>query len=221
VALVLTYSRGGWLGFIFSLVLIAGFFMKNQVRTKFRGASVRILFLGLVATVLTLPFFPEIITRLTQDDYGAAYSRIPLAQTALKIIKQNPLAGVGLGNYSYVVPDYDPDPVIDEAGNPLPVHNIYLHTAAELGVPALTLFIWVSVVFFGGGIHALRTGNKTTAFFTLGLMAGLAGLFLHGMFEPGNLGHIRFVALSFTGALLVALGQSVKQERLPLLTEGK
>jgi O-antigen ligase len=217
VALVLTYSRGGWLGFIFSLVLIVGFLMTKQVRTKFRRAFVRILCLSLAATVLTLPFFPKIMTRLTEDDYGAAYSRIPMAQTALKIIKQNPLTGVGLGNYSYIVPKYDADPVIDQVGNPYTVHNIYLQTAAELGVPALALLIWFSLVCFGKGIRALRTANKATALFALGLMVGLAGLYLHGMVERGTLGHPRFVQLSFMGALLVALNSLVnRRERSSL-----
>jgi O-antigen ligase len=174
---------------------------------KFRGVSFQILLLMLVMTVIALPFFPKIITRLTKSDYGAAYSRIPMARTALEIIKQNPLTGVGLGNYSHVVSNYDPDPPIDQTGNPMAVHNVYLHTAAELGVPALALFIWVSLVFFGRGIYALRTANKTTALFALGLVAGLASLYLHGMVEIGTLGNSRFVTLFFMGGCLVSLNE--------------
>ena len=220
MALVLTYSRGGWLAFIFALVLIGGFLMTRQVRKNFGGAFVRVVFLALAAAFLILPFAPTIVTRLTKDDHGAAYSRIPMAQTALNVARHNWVTGVGLGNYKIAVWDYDPDPALKPDGSTEPVHNIYLHTAAELGVPALALFIWILVAFFGGGIHALRTANKTTALFAVGVIAGLGGQCLHGMFELGTFGHPRFVYLSFMGGLLVALGQSVKQKRPPLLTEG-
>ena len=215
VTLVLTYSRGGWLAFIFSLVLIAAFLMTKQARKNYRGVLVRVVALSLVMMVLTLPFLPKIVTRLTKDDYGAAYCRIPLAKTGLKIVRHNWVTGVGLGNYVYVVEDYDPDPPKgDDVFTYHPVHTIYLHIAAELGVPALALFIWVSVAFFAGGIHALRTANKTTALFALGLMAGLAGLYLHGMVATVTLGHPRFIHLSFIGGLLVALGHLVMQNKV-------
>ncbi|MHC4216171.1 MAG: O-antigen ligase family protein [Planctomycetota bacterium] len=207
VTLVLTYSRGGWLGFIFSLVLIAGFLMMKQVRKKFHGTFLPILILSLTAAVLILPFFSKIITRLTKDDYGAAYSRISMAQTGLKIVRDNWVTGVGLGNYEIAIWDYDSDPAINSAGQVEPVHNIYLHTAAELGILALIILIWVSLVFFHRGIYALRAANKTTALFAMGLMVGLAGLYLHGMVELGTLGHPRFVPLSFIGGCLVGLNE--------------
>lgn len=206
VALVLTYSRGGWLGFSFSVIFIGAPLMAKQVRRHFRGAFVRVVFLALAAALLILPFVPNIVMRLTKEDYGAASSRIPMAKTGLKIIHKNPWAGVGLGNYRFVVPDYDPHPIMAPDGKPEPVHNIYLHTAAELGIPALSVFIWLSVAFFAAGFRALRTADKTTALFALGLMAGLAGVYLHGMLELGTLGSPRFVVLSFMGGLLVALG---------------
>ena len=221
MSLILTYSRGAWLAIIFSLVLIASFLTTKKGRKKFRGVLVRILLLSLVSIIIILPFSPKIITRLTRDDYGAAYSRIPLAQTALKIIRQNPLTGIGLGNYSYVVPNYDPDPIVNKDSGPLSVHNIYLHVASELGIPALSLLLWVLVAFFARGISALKSADQIIRVLALGLVAGLAGLCLHGMFEPSNLGHPSFLVLSFVGGLLVALGQSVKQERPTLLTGGK
>ena len=221
VVLILTYSRGGWLAFIFSLVLIAGFLMNKQVRKNLRGVFVRVLCLSLAATILILPFFPKIITRLTMDDYGAAYSRIPVAKTALKIIKQNAVTGVGLGNYSSAVPDYEANPPLDLEGVPMRVHNLYLYIAAVLDLPALALFIWVSLTFFGGGIHALRTASKTTALFAVGLMAGLAGLYLHGMFEPITLGHQRFVPLSFMGGLLMAVSSFTKPAANLLSSQGR
>jgi putative inorganic carbon (HCO3(-)) transporter len=218
---LLTYSRGSWLAFLVSIFLMVSFLIAKRSNSKFRKVLVRIILLSVVSTVLISPFFPKIIHRITIDDYSAAYSRIPLAQTALRIIKQNPLMGIGLGNYSYVAPSYDPNPIVNEAGNPLSVHNIYLHIASELGIPALGIFMWVLAAFFANGIFALSRNDEIIRLIALGSIAGLAVLCLHGMVEPGNLGHHRFSVISFIGGLLVALAQSVEQVRPTHFAIGK
>jgi len=222
VTLVLTYSRGGWMAFFISVFLIAIFLLKRRGRKQFSRAAVRVVGLGLVALILVFPLLPSVMARLTEDDYGAARSRIPMARTALEMIGENLLTGVGLGNYRYVVPDYDNNPIADRKGKPMSVHNIYLLTAAELGIFALIIFIWILVLFFRSGIRTLRLGDKGKALLAVGLLAGLAGFCVHGMVEDISIGHPGFVVLSFMGGLLTALGQSRNQEpRLYFYVRGR
>ncbi len=205
VTLVLTFSRAGWGSFIFSLVLMTGFFLRRQVRKNCRGAFVRFVCLGLAMAIFVVPFFPKVMTRLIKDDYGAARVRIPLVRTAQRIISQQPLTGVGLGNYAYVVPNYETSIWLDELGRAPPVHNIYLHTAAELGIPALILFVWISGMFFVAGLVAVSSANRTITLLAIGMIAGLAGCYLHGMVDPGSLNHARFIAFWLIGGLLLGL----------------
>lgn len=217
VSLILTHSRGGWLAFIFSLFLIFCFSIRQQLRKILHGLFSRILILSLVAAILALPFLPSIVTRLTEHDYGTAYSRIPLAQTALKIIGQNPLKGVGLGNYSFVVPDYDPDPILyPNSATPLPVHNAFLHTAAELGVPALLLFLWITFIFYKRGLLALWSPDTTVTLLGLGLLAGLTGFYLQGMVESDTILSVTFRPAWFMGGLLMGLARLVECKRYKL-----
>jgi hypothetical protein len=84
---------------------------------------------------------------------------------------------------------------------------MYLCTAAQLGVPALGLFGWISVVFVAAGIRAGRMAKGIRGLLALGLLAGLAGQYVHGMFDLVTLGHRGFVPLMFSGGLLVALAR--------------
>jgi hypothetical protein len=205
VTLILTFSRAGWGSFFFSLALMMFFFLRKQVRKNYRGAFVRFVCLALAMAILVVPFFPKVMARLTKDDYGAAYVRIPLARTAQRIISQQPLTGVGLGNYAYVVPNYESPIWLDELGRAPPVHNIYLHTAAELGIPALFIFVCVLGIFFIAGVVVVGSANRTITLLAIGMIAGLAGCCLHGMVEPGTLNHTKFIPFWLIGGLLLGL----------------
>ena len=61
---------------------------------------------GGFAVVIALLFHGSIAERLTDDDAGSAHARIPLMETAFRIIADNPVLGVGANNYTAVLPDY-------------------------------------------------------------------------------------------------------------------
>ena len=219
VVLVLTYSRVGWVAFAFSLLLIVAFVVTRDFREQFRQMTLRLVAFLLTATVLTIPLIPNIVTRVSDDDSGSAYSRITMAQSALKIIERNWATGVGLGNYENAIWAYDTSPPLLPNGIPYPVHNMYLYMAAELGLPALILFLWITVSLFSAGVHVVRAANHTIALSALGLSVGLASMHLCGMVGVITLGHVSFVPLMFVGGLLVSLRYRAKEPVDPFLRE--
>lgn len=210
MSLVLTFSRGGLLALVTSLLLITIVSLKKHWRKKFPGSLAHIIVIGLVAVVLMAPLFSRIVTRFTKDDYGAAYSRIPMALKALKVIKREPLTGVGLGNYRVALPYFDSSPEIGYKGLPMIVHNMYLCIAAELGVPALGIFLWMSILFFRQGIIALTSADRHKSLFALGMLSGLAGIYFYGIFEDVCFGNPRFIVISAIGGFLMALKYPIK-----------
>ena len=96
ITLVLTFSRGGWITFLFTLIITGTFFLNRMWRIKYRLALSHFVLLIFIIVLFFIPFLNQITIRLTKDDYGAAYSRIPLAKKALETILKNPLTGVGL-----------------------------------------------------------------------------------------------------------------------------
>ncbi|MBN2190237.1 MAG: O-antigen ligase family protein [Candidatus Aureabacteria bacterium] len=200
VALILTFSRGGWLAFFFSIVLVM-VILTFQDKKDIKFTKITRVFIATVVVIFiaALPFYPYIHERLSRDDYDAATNRITLAKTALQIIKERPLTGTGLRNYESLT-SYTPF-----VGNTPTVHNVYLHTAAELGIPAALIFIYIYLLFFFKGLSVANSGDRITALFSLGLISGLAADFLHGMFELGNIGDPAFLPVAFMGGLVVCL----------------
>jgi hypothetical protein len=85
---LLTLSRGGWIALsVGMLITLCGLF-----KIKY-GGSIKALVIAvtsfLVVFVFVFSFSRSVRTRLIEDDYGSAYSRIPMMMVAFKAIKTN------------------------------------------------------------------------------------------------------------------------------------
>lgn len=139
-ALILTFSRGGWLALGFAGMFTLYLCFLRWI--KHRPLSFMLSVVLLVVFVTTsLGLITPLRERLFLEDYGAAQSRIPMSQVALNIIGHHPWLGIGLGNYTYAAPDYDLTTMGISYDFPRPVHNEFLLIAAEQGLPVLVLFL--------------------------------------------------------------------------------
>jgi putative inorganic carbon (hco3(-)) transporter len=130
VAVVLSASRGGFIGLSVSLLYLL-------MRSKRR---VRNAILVTVIAVPLLTLFPASpLRRLVKPSAGdtqAANIRLALWGAGLQMVQQNPLSGIGIGQFKPAVRAYLPDPNYDFIA-----HNTYLEAAAELGVLGLLAFV--------------------------------------------------------------------------------
>lgn len=173
VALVLTYSRGGWIAFMLMLTII-GFFGLRHTRYSWKlpvGVAVSIvLAVGFV-------FHDAIAARLTEDDNGAAISRVPLMKLAALIIEDHPLLGVGANNFplameSYVTRGFSGEFVYS-------VHNMYLLVLAETGPGSLLAFVWFLVAMIRQGMRCWHYQDPLISPLALSCVAVVAGEMLH------------------------------------------
>ena len=188
IALILTYSRGSWIAFTVSVLLMtvmAGFILKAKERKRliFRFAGV-VIMTGLLA----IPFSDEIVSRLADDDRGAAEVRLPLIQVALAMIADNPAFGVGPSSYGSVMRNYDETPGLVTEHFDWPVHNVYLLIAAETGLPGLLLFLALVIIASGRGWMVLRnsSADPTLRALALGLLVGMAAYLITGLKEASS-----------------------------------
>jgi len=84
-------------------------------------------------------------------DKSSAY-RLILWKAAFRMIRERPLTGVGLGQFSSVVPYYTEVTLSKE--DPNDAHNAFILIAAEMGLPALTAAVVLLAVL---GCSAART----------------------------------------------------------------
>lgn len=172
LALVLTSSRGGWIGFAFSALVFILLIEKRLLLTLI-PISLGGLFL--------LP--DSIINRIMSignlADSSNAY-RITMWEITLDIIRDNWMAGVGFGHLPF-------KQTFETYIRTMPTfhaHNTYLETAAEMGIPGLVAFILFLFVLFKYGIKELiKQDDKYIRVMGAGILSGLAGVLFHGLVE--------------------------------------
>lgn len=204
LALIATYSRGGWLAFAVVVPMAIGLMSTGQVSEAQKASLKKAALLLVVLAVLAAPFYGNIYTRLTEDDLGSAQSRWPMMRVAWRMIQDNPLFGVGLSNYEEAMFRYDQGSDRIHQFFPWPVHNIYLNITAEIGLIGGLCFLLVCGFSLWQGIRAMRAPDLFLRATAIGLMTGLIAFMLIGLKELGPLGSSRYRHFWLAVGLLVA-----------------
>ena len=171
--LVLTQSRGSWAGFLVALgLIVVPYVSEGGPRRAAQVVYILVIAAAVVGGYFTLSRtfrLPLPTTELSDKFTG----RTVLWSLGLEKIGESPWTGIGLNQVRY-------DPAIGYKTAHL--HNHYIHTAAEMGVPGL--FALLSILF-GAGILCFRTWTRTPSrrmgWASLGLTAGLAGNAVFGI----------------------------------------
>src|SRR3989344_3809607 len=135
--------------------------------------------------------FPFIFLFLMRPEMFGRFGQLSLAEQSVSLrwlyneiaslmIANNPLTGVGLGNFTNRMAEFLPYGTSLESWAIQPVHNIYLLIAAETGVIGLFFFLWFLISVVIKTIGSLRL-NFTLERLTL-LLITLAFLFI-GLFD--------------------------------------
>ncbi|MGA2775482.1 MAG: O-antigen ligase family protein [Candidatus Omnitrophota bacterium] len=192
ICLLMTYARGGWLGFIIGFSLMAGYVFKNfklkiKILCLFLSAGLLAIFL-----ILPQPIQDKVkaigrvkfrssetvnvrIKSTLKTEEGSTPIRFNLWKESLRIIREYPLTGCGLNTYSKVARNYQS--FWFGGGYP---HNSYLHMAAETGLLGLFAFFWFLFSFFRAGFRYFK---KTKDYLILGLLSGILAFLVHAFFD--------------------------------------
>lgn len=155
LALVATQSRGALVAFVAGLVVLAGALLfSRHGRSGLARAT-----LVLVALVLLLGAFsavyPPLRTRYATILRPAAnQDRLDIWSTAIAIIRDHPLVGVGVNNFrdAYMAYPHARSPVQEQPF----AHNVFLEFGAAAGVPGLVLVALVIGAGIANGLHAWK-----------------------------------------------------------------
>ncbi|MCS6845656.1 MAG: O-antigen ligase family protein [Caldilineales bacterium] len=137
--LLVSFSRAGWLAFAAGLAVWTLAAAKTWSAAERRQASAGLAVGLAIAAAFVVRYRDLVATRLwrlsTPLEAKSINERLRDAQLALELIKAHPWLGVGPGNYVPTVRALEPEAIA--------VHNIPLLLAAELGLPALGLLVWL------------------------------------------------------------------------------
>lgn len=169
ICLLLTYSRGSWLGFIIVISFMIALFRKA-----------RFLFFLLIIFILLLFFLPGVKDRTIftfvppNSIIWNDADRFKMWQTAFRMIKENPFLGKGVGTFMEYFAKYKPNLYVQYA------HNCFLQIWAETGIFSLISFLlFLGLAFYRG----IRKFTKKNDFILLGLISGMLGFLVHSFFD--------------------------------------
>lgn len=179
INLLLTKSRGAWLGFIIGIILLA--IIKSRKLLIF-------FIIGLLLFSLLLP--TDFIQRF-KSSFNISYDvknnrsntyRIAMWITALKIMKEYPI--FGLGYYNYRTPLSEPYKldIIKSKGQFIHVHNTFLEIGAEQGLFGLLTFIYLIYFIYKKLIFLyIEETNINKKLFVLGTIISVTIFIVQGL----------------------------------------
>jgi putative inorganic carbon (hco3(-)) transporter len=168
IGLLLSLSRGGWLG----LVVAVGVYVLILGSRKIIKSALVVGAL-IVIIVVAMPNFRYRVMLPFQGEKSSV-ARISLWQTGWKMVKDSPVVGKGLLGFSNNWFQHNTDPGL--AHYPAP-HNIFLNFWVDTGMLGL-------VSFFGLIVLAIKRGwqnRKDT--FILGLALACVAMLIHGLVD--------------------------------------
>jgi O-antigen ligase len=179
VAITLCASRGAFLGLTAAALLIV-WSSKRRVRNLIL-MSVLVLPLS-----LALPISPlhRLLNPNPNQDYGSTQAHLEAWKAGLRMIEAHPIAGVGLGNFKSLMPLYTSVTPGTRVGVDTLAHNMFIEVAAELGLPALMIFL-AMFWFTYRTLRKLRRSSSTHPLIrqtAAALQAGLLGFAVAGSF---------------------------------------
>ncbi len=175
-ALVMTHTRGAWIGLAAGVTLIVGFRQKRLL-----------LALPVVAVVIFLASPEAVRTRIrsiVDPQDVTARERLYMWSSGLHILHDRPLTGVGIRGVKIVYQAYKhPDAVRDQRGH---LHNNLIQIAAERGLIGAACWLWIWVAFYRdawGTVRGLTPGTPRAMALGVGSLAGITGFHVAGLFE--------------------------------------
>jgi putative inorganic carbon (hco3(-)) transporter len=166
VALVLTYSRAGWMGFAAAIA----FFVAARTRRGYAAAGLVVL-AGIVAVALLFN---------AHHDPSEDYTRLSIWRTAVQIADRFPLTGVGPFNFSRL---YGELRAPDGDATAFHAHSLYLTFFVEFGIVGLLAVAWTIWRFSAELARRLAVAKPDDAFLALSVTAGLVGVAVQGLID--------------------------------------
>lgn len=205
--LIATWSRLGFLGFfsgVLTFILIGRVNKLRQGPLKSSVSLSRFYKYGLIVIVLLLVILiifsfgrlsesnRQRLPLLGSDELtmNTVKIRLLIWEGALKMIKENPLWGMGIGTFSVYFPDYQPilfSWITSERREfAYHAHNEYLELTAETGLLGLGAFGWLLIICFSRARRSFRENTNPTD--NLLLNGYLSGLIAFMVISVGSVG---------------------------------
>lgn len=190
--LILTFSRGGWIGFValflaFAVLLAYWWsiylpsFWRTWLLPALLGGLIGILILGML---FVAPLRDRVSSMFVGRQDSSNNFRINVWTAVTKMIRDRPILGIGPGNSAFnkVYPIYQVSPRYTA----LSAYSLLLEICVETGVLGASCFLWLLLVTFNQGaiqLQRLRDASSAEGFWLMAAIAAILGMLAHGLFD--------------------------------------
>jgi O-antigen ligase len=209
-AFVLTGSRGGIVGLAAALIAAIVFGGRWRLQIGLAATAIVTLAVGYYVTLAPQTLVDRFSTATT-GEVSQRDSRVTIWTVAWRMSLDNPITGVGIGNFptrsaQYTIAPgatYRTDRTIDQ---PAVAHNSYLGPLAETGIVGLGLFMSILLFSIGCGVRAVRrfarNGDRTMEALGRGLVIAQVGTLTSAFFISADSDKFIWLMLAMGPALL-------------------
>lgn len=234
MAMIMSWSRGGWLGMVGALLVVT---VVRSRKALLVGMAIALLmsYIVLAGGAQYLPpavvqrvadFSPfvsgvDVVSVEVNDANWAVVERMAHWLAAVGMFTDHPWLGVGIGNYAVAYPNYALGRWRDPLGH---AHNYYLNIAAEAGLLGLVAYLFLFATCFIAAWRAVRRTQGYWRAVALGGLGVLVHLCIHNLFDNLFVHSMNVQLGLFLGLLFVAeqCGASTEASAScsPLVTTG-
>lgn len=219
LALIMSWSRGAWLGFIASSVVVISLYPRKFIhRIWLIGVGLSALWLifvmGLIPTSISqrlASVFNEGLSlqdvrgvEITIENY-AVVERLAHWQVAVRMAEHSPLVGIGFGNYDSGYPLFQLINWHEPLGH---AHNYYLNILAEAGLIGLLGYLiwWGSIIY--QTLKTIKHPNYIKRSLALGLLGTWVYILIHSLTDNLYVNNL-FLHIAVLLGILMILSKQV------------
>lgn len=215
-AMLLTYSRGGWISLFISLI----FFVAINIKKIQKSARIVLPIFFVFIIILLLVSKPsriiERVNALRVDVFSNTKTvsgdlRTSVWQNSIKMFASSPVLGIGPGAFGSTYFNFQSAPWLYSKY----AHNYFLEILVELGVPGLLIFLSILLVMMRSFYEKKKKifGNPLLVGITVALIAS----FVHTLIDVD---FSRIALYSLFWSFLAILLASVEKDEIVLEMEG-
>jgi len=217
--IVILMTRAVWIAFavsVFALMLLHLFYSlrKKTISINKRVLLTILVFAGVILmSVVVYAYYDKEYTFVKQVSnifnfkYGSTKERIILWKNSLKIFKEYPLFGVGMGNWQIEIMKYGSSGIVSENNVTFyqRPHNDFIWILTEQGIFAFFLYLSIiAVVYYNILKIIMHTQNNEERTFFYLLFLGFTGYFVFSVFSfpKERAEHLLFMSFTIASVLI-------------------
>jgi O-antigen ligase len=157
VALISSFSRGGWVSTFCAVVVLVILHKKWSYLGLFTGLLILVLLIvSIKFPEIILSTFGRLISIFDPTSEASSSSRLSLIKSGIWMWQDHPILGVGAGGFPYYAYDYlDPNMPLNLA-SVKEAHTLQVKILAEEGLIGITIALWFFFTVVFDGVRSIR-----------------------------------------------------------------